>query len=370
MKKHWLAFLLCTPFFFTHSANAVSDADKIKARAYVFAAEDEFNNKNYESALTGLEKAEQIMGEKIAPILVLEIKTRYELAQYEQVNKLLEKFFTVQSTSAMQKEVSPYLIKNEEKLAQAEAEAARLKIEEARRPLVNSILNSMVTIPAGSFMMGCSPSDSGCDNNEMRRHRVNIHSFKMLETEVTWDMYQPCIDAGVCNRAHDSGWGKGSRPVIHVSYTDIVEDYIPWLNALTGLTFRLPSEAEWEYAARAGSTTGYSWGNAKGSNNANCADCGSRWDFKQTAPVKSFRPNAFGFYDMHGNVWEWTADYWNDDYYGAPDDGSSWLRGDGSRRVLRGGSWLLGQRTVRVSSRREDGVAYRLGHYGFRLAQD
>ena len=102
--------------------------------------------------------------------------------------------------------------------------------------------------------------------------------------------------------------------------------YAEWLSAQTGAAYRLPSESEWEYAARAGTATKYSWGNEIGVNRANCDGCGSEWDNARTAPVGSFRPNAFGLYDMHGNLWEWVADCWNRSYAGAPTDGGAWLQ--------------------------------------------
>ena len=117
-------------------------------------------------------------------------------------------------------------------------------------------------------------------------------------------------------------------------------EYAAWLSAETGKNYRLPTEAEWEYAARAGSTTNYSWGNDIGRNRAVCDGCGSRWDTEQTAPVGSFAANAWGLHDMHGNVWEWVEDCWHENYQYAPSDGSAWtVGGDCSRRVFRGGSW-------------------------------
>jgi formylglycine-generating enzyme required for sulfatase activity len=130
------------------------------------------------------------------------------------------------------------------------------------------------------------------------------------------------------------------------------------------------TEAEWEYAARAGTTTTYFWGNDIGQGNANCFSCGSQWDNKQTAPVGSFKPNAFGLYDMHGNVWEWCEDPWHDNYNGAPADRSAWLQGgDDSRRVLRGGSWLLNPRFLRAANRDWLTTGNRDGSLGFRLAR-
>ena len=146
--------------------------------------------------------------------------------------------------------------------------------------------------------------------------------------------------------------------------------FLAWLNDRTGGGYRLPSEAEWEYAVRAGSTTKYSWGDAIGSNRANCAGCGSRWDSQQTAPVGSFPANAWGLHDMHGNVQKWVADCWNDSYEGAPTDGSAWMDGDCSLRVVRGGSWFNAPWYLRSALRNWFPRASRLGDLGFRLAQD
>ena len=142
------------------------------------------------------------------------------------------------------------------------------------------------------------------------------------------------------NRVDDEGWGRGRRPVINVSWND-AQDYVEWLSAQTGHAYRLLSEAEWEYVARAGSSTVYSWGDDIGSNRANCDGCGSQWDYDRTAPVGSFAANGFGVHDMHGNVWEWVEDCWNGSYAGAPTDGSAWRSGECEQRVLRGGSWNI-----------------------------
>ena len=159
--------------------------------------------------------------------------------------------------------------------------------------------------------------------------------------------------------------------MINVSWDDATKEYLPWLNRKTGKTYRLLTEAEWEYAARAGTTTTYSWGNDVGKNQANCNGCGSQWDSKQTAPVGSFKPNAFGLYDMHGNVWQWVQDCWLDKYQGAPTDGSAWVTSstDSSRRVLRGGSWNYAPRNLRAANRSRDATGDRSGGVGFRLAR-
>ena len=200
----------------------------------------------------------------------------------------------------------------------------------------------MVYIPAGNFRMG--DIQGGGDSDEKPVHRVSIKAFLMSATEVTFAQWDACVAAGGCDDSGprkaggDNSWGRGSRPVIEVNWED-AQQYVKWISAKTGEQYRLPSEAEWEYAARAGSETKYSWGNSIGKNKANCDGCGSRWDNSQTAPVASFAANAFGLYDMHGNVWEWTQDCWNGSYKGAPSDGSALLSGDCSQRVLRGGSW-------------------------------
>ena len=174
--------------------------------------------------------------------------------------------------------------------------------------------------------------------------------------------------------------GNGDRaPVVEISWHD-AQGFIGWLNKKEGArAYRLPSEAEWEYAARAGTTTRYSWGDAIGRNRANCDGCGSRWDRKRPAPVGSFEPNAFGLFDMHGNVWEWVADCFHRNYEsheGAPTDGSAWTRywenvcDDDASRVLRGGSWSNNPRDLRAANRYRYTPSYRFHSYGFRLVQD
>ena len=156
--------------------------------------------------------------------------------------------------------------------------------------------------------------------------------------------------------------------MIYVSWED-VQAYLRWLSRKSGAEYRLLSEAEWEYTARAGTTTKYYWGDRVGSGNANCYSCGSQWDGEQTAPVGSFRANEFGLYDVAGNVWEWVEDCWNDSYSGAPNDGSAWTTGKCSVRVFRGGSWLNDPRHVRTADRYGLGSDFRYHKFGFRVAR-
>lgn len=228
----------------------------------------------------------------------------------------------------------------------------------------------MVNIPAGSFTMGCKEGrddvEGGCDDDEKPAHKVSISTFQIGKYEVTFDEWDACEQAKACPHADDSGWGRGKRPVINVSWDDIAQKYIPWLNQKTGKSYRLPTEAEWEYAARGGKESAYPWGQSIGKNNANCAGdlCGEK--FVYTSPVGSFSPNPFGLYDMHGNVWEWVSDWKGE--YAAEQQQDPKGASSGSDRVLRGGSWGREPRVVRSAYRYStpDGRGISVG---FRVAQ-
>ncbi len=221
----------------------------------------------------------------------------------------------------------------------------------------------MIVVPARSFLMG-EPGD---------QHEVKIpEPFGVAKFALTFAEWDACAAHGDC-AAHvsDSGWGRGTQPVINVSWDD-AQVYVKWLSRITGKPYRLLSEAEYEYATRAGSETKYPWGDdikLGGKAMANCDGCGSQWDGKQTAPVDSFSPNGFGLYQMVGNVWEWTQDCWNDSYDGAPADGFARESGDCSRRVVRGGSWVNGPDILRSANRIGDTTDIRDYHLGFRVAR-
>ena len=219
--------------------------------------------------------------------------------------------------------------------------------------------------------MGCLNDDGDCFDDEKPVREVRIVApFALSAREVTFAEWDACVSAGGCggHRPDDRGWGRGDRPVINVSWDD-ARSYVSWLSRRTGERYRLPSESEWEYAARAGSTSKYSWGNEVGRNRANCNGCGSRWDGQRTAPVGSFAPNAFGLYDMHGNVYEWVEDCWNGSYADAPSDGGARLSGDCAKRVLRGGSWYVDPRYLRAAARNGSTAGYRNSGDGFRVAR-
>ena len=230
----------------------------------------------------------------------------------------------------------------------------------------------MVVVPAGSFTMGSPSSEEGWDDDEGPQHRVTIAApFAVGKYEVTFAEWDACVAAGGCN-GHvpgDGGWGRGRRPVIYVSWED-AKSYVGWLSRKTGERYRLLSEAEWEYAARAGTRTRYHWGNSIGRNQANCDGCGSRWDDEKTAPAGSFPANGFSLHDVHGNLKEWVEDCWHDSYAGAPTEGSAWVTGgDCERRVLRGGSWYGIPWYLRSANRDWFSAGYRGLYVGFRVSR-
>ena len=227
----------------------------------------------------------------------------------------------------------------------------------------------MIVVSPGKFMMGAPESESGSGASERPQHEVTIAKpVAVSKFEVKFEEWDACFAAAACPQIQDH-WGRGEMPVINVSWGG-AKRFADWLSRLTGKDYRLLTEAEWEYAARAGTTTRYSWGEDPGQGNANCDGCGSRWDRQQTAPVGSFKPNALGLYDMHGNVWEWVEDSWHDNYDGAPADGSVSLRGgDPNYRVIRGGSWRNDTDLIRAAVRLKRNVNVQFDSLGFRVAR-
>jgi formylglycine-generating enzyme required for sulfatase activity len=233
----------------------------------------------------------------------------------------------------------------------------------------------MVVVPPGKFRMGDIQGSGYASERPV--HPVRIpRPFAIGRYEITFDEYD--VFARLTNRhlPADEGWGRDRRPVISVSWEDAVA-YAEWLSKQTGKRYRLPTEAEWEYAARAGTESAYWWGDEIGKNRANCGGCDSRWDSKQTAPVGSFVPNPWGLYDTAGNTWEWVQGCDHDSYagnlwewVGAPADGSAWEKDGCALRVIRGGSWYIDPRVVRSASRIWTVPVTRYYDLGFRLAQN
>jgi len=213
----------------------------------------------------------------------------------------------------------------------------------------------MVVIPAGEFTMGSPPSEQQAE----AQHRVTIATpFAVSKFEITFDEWDACVKAGGCGgyRPDDQGWGRGSRPVVNLSWENC-KDYVNWLNRKTGKPYRLLSESEWEYAARAGTTTRFSFGDTLSPSQANydgSEDGSGPSDVnrQKTMPIGSFPANQFGLHDMLGNAWEWVDDCWHDDYTATtPSDGSAWLKDNCEGHVGRGGSWEDSQGELRSSAR-------------------
>ena len=238
------------------------------------------------------------------------------------------------------------------------------------RFLATKRLPLMVEIPPGRFDMGCLSDDDDCNYTELPVREVAIaQGFALSKYEVTESQWSVCVNTGGCPTGRGSSRFGPELPVSNVNWDD-AQAYVLWLSRVTGDTYRLPSEAEWEYAARAGSVTRFSWGDAVGADRANCDGCGNQWT-SDLAAVGSYPGNAWGLHDMSGNVSEVVDDCWNETYDGAPADGSAWKAGDCTRRVIRGGSFVEEPRAIRPAHRdwQSVGDGQRRGHHGFRVAR-
>jgi formylglycine-generating enzyme required for sulfatase activity len=282
---------------------------------------------------------------------------------------------------------------------------ASVPVVVASTPTSSVFLPEFVAIPGGTFMMGSDAKDDEADDDERPRHKVSVRAFKLAKTETTrgqfaafvkdsghvingcdvWDAKDKKIVRNKNQSWTSPGYQQGDdHPVVCVSYDD-VQAYVRWVNQKTGQRYRLPSEAEWEYAARAGTTTRRYWGDDSEAacENANVADQTAKgahpnWDthqctdgYAETAPVGHYASNAYRLNDMLGNVLEWVGDCWHENYGGSPTDSKPWTTsGDCARRVVRGGSWFLKPRDVRSAGRDWYTADGRLSGAGFRLAQD
>jgi formylglycine-generating enzyme required for sulfatase activity len=244
-------------------------------------------------------------------------------------------------------------------------------------PAPRPLAPDMIQIPAGRFLMGSPPDEPGRYDNEGPQHWVQIPAFALGKHAVTFDQWDACVAAGGCNhRPEDQGWGRGQRPVINVSWDD-AQQYIRWLSRETGKTYRLPSEAEWEYATRAGTNAPFSTGDCISTTLANYNGdqdyngCGAKTGvfLGKTQPVASYPENPWGLYDMHGNIWEWVEDCWHDSYAGAPTDATPWRRANSPRHVVRGGSWSFYPRFLRSAYRYRYAKDLRDLALGFRVAR-
>jgi formylglycine-generating enzyme required for sulfatase activity len=225
---------------------------------------------------------------------------------------------------------------------------------------------SMVIIPAGTYMIG--PSG---------QRRITISAFAVGKYEITFAQWDACVAQRGCHELHDQGWGRGNRPAVGVTWND-AHAYVVWLSRATGRRYRLLSEAEWEYAARAGTNTLFPWGASASHEYANYGDgrnnglVSGRDQWVNTSPVGSFPPNGFGLYDMHGNVWEWLEDCFAgafDSVSMLPTNGSAYVAPNCVYRSSRGGSWLDDGNALSLNSRRSNQPTYFGPHFGLRVAR-
>jgi formylglycine-generating enzyme required for sulfatase activity len=268
--------------------------------------------------------------------------------------------------------------------SQSQCDGAEIIVEGARRcakPMDTfkdcADCPEMVVVPAGEFLMGSPDGESDRLDAEGPRHRVTISkTLAVGKYEVTFAEWDACTTDGGCqHKPRDLGWGRGRRPVINISWDDITKEYLPWLSRKAGHPYRLLTEAEWEYAARAATTTPFSTGGTISTQQANFDGTstyggGAKGEYRQrTLEVGSFPPNGFDLHDMHGNVWEWVVDCYVDSYDSAPSDGSAVTEVLGCPRVLRGGSWIDAPRVLRSAYRGRVPSGTRFIYRGFRVAR-
>jgi formylglycine-generating enzyme required for sulfatase activity len=223
----------------------------------------------------------------------------------------------------------------------------------------------MIALNPAPFTMGSNSSDP----SERPAHKVTLHTpFAIGKYEVTVDQWNQCVKANVCPGIPSAADAVANQPMRDVSW-DEAQLYLKWLANVSGRPYRLPTEAEWEFAARGGTTSKYWWGEQMKAGNSNCKGCGLPWMEDRPPPVGSFAANPFGLYDMNGSVWEWVADCWHSSYKGAPTDGSAWAEPNCQSRVIRGGSWREDGTYMLSTTRFKYDASVRQSQNGFRVAR-
>ena len=237
-----------------------------------------------------------------------------------------------------------------------------------RDRLVDGTLGpEMIELKGGEYLRGDIQGDG--DNDEKPAKKVKPGSFAIGVYEITFEEYDRFCNETRRTKPNDEGWGRGRRPVINVSWEEATA-FTEWLSAKTRQTYRLPSDAEWEYAARAGTRSRFWWGDDIGGSRANCEGCGSLWDGEKTAQVGKFSPNPFGLHDTAGNVFEWVADCYHDTFADAPSDGSAIDKPGCGKRVIRGGAWSFPPKEIRSANRWRDFPSRRSDDTGFRVVRE
>jgi formylglycine-generating enzyme required for sulfatase activity len=262
----------------------------------------------------------------------------------------------------------PYMVANFQKyVLPAETERA-LKPQQSFHECEKDC-PEMIVVPAGPFKMGSPTTETGHEQNEGPQHDVTIgRPFAVSRFDVTFAEWDACASVGGSRRPADFGFGRGTRPVIDVSWDD-AQMYVAWLSKMIGRPYRLLTEAEWEYAARAGTTTAYFWSDDIGNGHANCNGCSSQREDRRNSPVGAFPANQFGLADMAGDVWQWVEDCYHKSYDGAPADGSAWTSETCSGYVVRGGSYADTPSALRSASRSKDPAESRIDNIGLRVAR-
>ena len=333
-----------------------SSADTLNAFNLIGLANDHIMSNRHEAARTVLERAHAVLADK--------------LLSYEQAKDIVETRFMSSEAGAVDAESTA--VEHASEPAPVETERLRQDLQSAaqvRRQLAAAVQARMVTIPGGTFQMGDVSGRGGATEQPVRS--VLVPAFQLSAYEVTRGEFAACVADGGCEELDVAVSPDVSMnaPATGLSWFD-AQDYVLWLSEKTGESYRLPTEAEWEYAARAGTSNAYPWGASVTSGQANCVNCGSPWDGIAPAPVGSFSANPFGLYDMAGNAWEWTADCWHADYAGAP--AIAIARDDNAicaERVLRGGSWENDVWLARTTYRGRGRADMRHDLYGMRIAK-
>lgn len=339
----------------------------VRADILTLQAEQALKKNDHEGVLKAVQEIRDLRQPVPAALLFLEAKSADAAGDpVRAVSALTAYFNAVARDDEHYREAVALMPQLEAKAADARhreearrAEATGGELDKAVAATLQSLEESLVAIPAGSYRMG----DINRTGSDLERpaHRVNVPAFRLMKYEISFDQYDTFARMTGRTLPEDWGWGRGKRPVINTSWRDATA-MAKWLSEKTGKRWRLPTEAEWEYAARAGTTTDYPWGNKFEKNRVN--------NGPTTDPVGSYAANAWGLHDMHGNAWEWMQDCWTPHYKGAPADGSAWTAGDCSSRVVRGGSWYYDASWLRSPYRGKVGAASRTVNIGFRLARD
>ena len=225
----------------------------------------------------------------------------------------------------------------------------------------------LVAVPAGTFLMG---STKGRKRGRPVKRITLARPFAIGRYEVTFDEWNACLRAGGCKKKpFDRAWGRGRRPVINITFADM-QGYLAWISKKTGHVYRLPSEAEWEYAARAGTTTEFWWGDKMIPGTVNCYQCGTKWSGVGTAPVGTFKPNPWGLYDAAGNVLEFVSDCWHTDHVETPTDGTPYKTRKCQSRIMKGGSWYYKSKVARPAARVRNDVRVAGYFISFRVLRE